>query len=298
VLFWRPMLIRTAISRYLHESDRNIMTTHDLSLLLFTLMEKGEYKGERLNIKRTPNKKDISYYVSQLQYYGVIQEDGELSNVYQILARPKISLDEKISQADPFAVISYLSAMQYHGITDRRSSIVYYRTANLQTRKAAIHDSLSKALGEYEYDKYIKSGMPSMTIFHPKKPNLVHSVHSSSIEKHYVLSHGKGKVASIASCFLQMLQKPEFCGGIYHVIDVFEEYSEVYLNLIVNFIDRHGTSIDKVRAGYILDERLKLRHEVIENWVQYSQRGGSRKLDSTAAYQPKYSEKWALSINI
>ena len=66
---------------------------------------------------------------------------------------------------------------------------------------------------------------------------------------------------------------------------------------ITDEITQHGQPIDKVRAGYILEERLALSNEVIDSWAQYAQRGGSRKLDATAEYIPQWSDKWCLSIN-
>ena len=87
-------------------------------------------------------------------------------------------------------------------------------------------------------------------------------------------------------------------GGIYHVLDLFAEHAPRYLRLIVDEIDRHGTNIDKVRAGYVLAERLNLTHPAFEVWRTFAQRGGSRKLYAPAGYSPRFSETWCLSINI
>jgi predicted transcriptional regulator of viral defense system len=108
------------------------------------------------------------------------------------------------------------------------------------------------------------------------------------------------RVATIGRTFLDMIREPELCGGIYHVLEVYAEYAQRYLRLIVDVIDRHGSKIDKVRAGYILDERLELPHanSTIESWRALVQRGGSRKLQANAPYSSRFSEKWCLSINI
>jgi predicted transcriptional regulator of viral defense system len=106
------------------------------------------------------------------------------------------------------------------------------------------------------------------------------------------------RVSTIGRTFLDMLRKPDLCGGIYHVLEIYEEYAERYLRLIVDEIERHGTSIDKVRTGYVLDERCGLSHPTIDGWLDFVQRGGSRKLYAEAEYSPVFSEKWSLSINI
>jgi predicted transcriptional regulator of viral defense system len=106
------------------------------------------------------------------------------------------------------------------------------------------------------------------------------------------------RVATIGRTFLDMLREPDLCGGIYHVLDIFAEQAPRYLRLIVDEIDRHGTKIDKVRAGYVLAERLNLTHPAFAVWQTCAQRGGSRKLDAQADYSPRFSETWCLSINI
>jgi len=62
-----------------------------------------------------------------------------------------------------------------------------------------------------------------------------------------------------------MLKNPDLCGGMSHVMDVFEEYGEKYLRLITNEIDKNGAPIDKVRTGYILDECLGIDNKVVES---------------------------------
>ena len=106
------------------------------------------------------------------------------------------------------------------------------------------------------------------------------------------------RVATIGRTFLDMLREPELCGGIYHVLEIYAAHAQRYLRLIIDVINRHGTKIDKVRAGYILDERLGLLHPIIDSWLEFAQRGGSRKLLANAPYRSRFSEKWCLSINI
>jgi predicted transcriptional regulator of viral defense system len=106
------------------------------------------------------------------------------------------------------------------------------------------------------------------------------------------------RVATIGRTFLDMLRAPDSCGGIYHVMDRYAAEAPRYLRLIVDEIDRHGTNIDKVRAGYVLAERLKLAHPAFDAWRAFAQRGGSRKLYAQAGYSPRFSETWCLSINI
>lgn len=75
-----------------------------------------------------------------------------------------------------------------------------------------------------------------------------------------------------------MIREPDLCGGIYHILEVIEAHAATYLRLIINEIEQHSTKIDKVRAGYILEERLELKNPTLELWQNEMRRGGSRKL--------------------
>jgi predicted transcriptional regulator of viral defense system len=106
------------------------------------------------------------------------------------------------------------------------------------------------------------------------------------------------RVSTIGRTFLDMLRNPDLCGGINHILDIFHEYGKKYLRLITDDIDKNGEPIDKVRAGYILDERLGIDNEIVNSWSSLAQRGGSRKLDSSSEYSPEWSDKWQISLNI
>ena len=82
-----------------------------------------------------------------------------------------------------------------------------------------------------------------------------------------------------------------------HVLEVWQEHAEPYLERIVETVDQAGNSIVKCRAGHILEERLGITDTRIEDWKAFRQRGGSRKLDPYKAFAPTYSENWMISLN-
>ena len=83
-----------------------------------------------------------------------------------------------------------------------------------------------------------------------------------------------------------------------HVLEVWEEHAPTYLEDIVAAVDRTKKPLLKSRAGYILQERLKLSHPTIERWKELGQRGGSRKLDPSADFASTFSETWMISLNV
>ena len=62
------------------------------------------------------------------------------------------------------------------------------------------------------------------------------------------------RVSTIGRTFLDMLRKPDYCGSMYHVAGIFKNNGQQYSKLIIDEIDRHGTNIEKARAGYLLEE--------------------------------------------
>jgi len=109
---------------------------------------------------------------------------------------------------------------------------------------------------------------------------------------------GKARIGPIGHVFVEMLEVPRLCGGIRHVLDVWEGEARNWLAEIIPEVDRHTSKIVRVRAGYILEERLGVLDPRVSSWVSDAQRGGSRKLDPDAPYAPTYSEKWMISINV
>jgi predicted transcriptional regulator of viral defense system len=200
---------------------------------------------------------------------------------------------------DPFAYVSHLSAMEYHGLTDRFPKIVFMSTPPATNWRQQAREKMHKDLGE-RYEEYIALGLPRLT-----RLNLTR-IGQSSIQFHErsqfgAFRHVQGtplRVATIGRVFLDMLREPSLCGGIQHVIDIYEAEAKRHLRAIVDEVERHGKPIDKVRAGYLLTEVCRLHHPVIDTWLDYAQRGGSRKLDPEGEYLPTFSERWMLSINV
>ena len=83
-----------------------------------------------------------------------------------------------------------------------------------------------------------------------------------------------------------------------HVLDVWENEADQWVPEIIAAIDALDSKIAKVRAGYILSEVMDIDDPALHNWEQFSQRGGSRKLDTDAEYAPEFLERWMTSINV
>jgi predicted transcriptional regulator of viral defense system len=189
--------------------------------------------------------------------------------------------------------------MEYHGLTDRFPKIVFMSTPPATNWRQQARDKMHKDLGD-RYEEYIARGLPKLT-----RLNLTR-IGQSSVQFHErsqfgAFRHVQGtplRVATIGRVFLDMLREPSLCGGIQHVIDIYEAEAKRHFRPIVDEVERHGKPIDKVRAGYLLTEVCHLQHPVIDTWLDFAQRGGSRKLNAEGEYLPTFSERWRLSINV
>lgn len=296
------MKISQAFSLSLGDLTEPVVTRYRLGLVLHALYIEREYGGEKLEaLTIDPGLlSEFELRLHELQHLGILKSHPNFpGKVFRLLGRKDESAGEVVCTVDPFCYISHISAMAHHGLTNRLPVKLFISSPPLSQWKAEAETRMRKDLGA-GYDAYIKSGMPRLARTNIAKIGRmeVHRFHSSH-RGAFVNVRGKVlRVSSIGRTFLDMLRDPDLCGGMRHVIEVFEAHAGIYLPLIVDEVERNGHPIDKVRAGYILDEKLGLRNETAEGWVAFAQRGGSRKLDASAPYVPVWSSKWCLSLNL
>ena len=251
-----------------------------------------------------PSRQDVIRYKDELLNLGVLEEKRSwISGVYLLTSSPWKEDAEVICGLDPFCYLSHQSAMEYHGLTDRLPKVLFITTLPPSEWKDAAFNRMRKDLGD-DFHRYLdQANLPPMKR-HSHKPLSKKAINVTT-NQHltpslYVSPKDRPvRVSALGRTFLDMLRRPDLCGGMNHVIDVFSEHASTYLKLITSEIDRHGTSVDKVRAGFILENYCGIENnDHIQSWVSHAQRGGSRRLDPGEAYWPEFSEKWCLSINV
>lgn len=292
-----------ALTQHLSALQQPVITDYELYLTVFNLFHVKKFsdinlnalKGSQLSVKYL--KENIIKPTIDL---GIITPLSHFTNqrVFQIISKQQDAEDIACT-VDPFAYISHLSAMAYHGLTNRIPKIIYLSSPAPHDWIEAAQKRMKNDLGNY-YKDYCNYSLPKLTrlnfsIIHNNKIFRYSSIH------HGAFKHIEGRmlrVSTIGRTFLDMLREPDYCGSMYHVIDVFKNYGEQYSNLIIDEIERHGTNIEKSRAGYLLEEILHIEDSRIKEWAKAVQRGGSRKLDPKQAYSEKYSLRWSLSLNM
>lgn len=290
----QPEKIATTIAAQLAKQTGPAITQYELACLVYQCIP---------NKKSTTatTKKQFNEILALLQQFHLIRpiEPFTETRGYQLFGHERGTVIELACRLDPFAYVSHLSAMEHYGLTDRFSQLVY-----LTRPKASEWAALAKAKMERDLEKqtenYLKLGYPKLIrpTFQKLAGITVNLLERSNQGAFRTTAHSSLRVATIGRVFLDMLREPSLCGGLQHVVDIYTNHAKKYLAFIVDELNTHGAPIDKVRSGYLLSEVCKLDHPAFADWEKFAQRGGSRKLDHGGEFEPFYSERWKLSINL
>jgi predicted transcriptional regulator of viral defense system len=278
-----------------------VITNYELALFVFRLLQAGEVDGRRLRARpRVATRSDLYAARDGLLKRGTFKEDKTLpGTVHRIMDRSRSDPESVLSAIDPFGFVSHLSAMAFHGLSNRLPRVIVFTTLAASVWRSAAQEKMRKDLGD-QLHLYAEHGLPSLHRIQPERVQgmVVSYVRSSSHGGYRIAREGTLRVATLGRTFLDMLRRPELCGGMSHVLEVYESRGREHAMLIISELEQRGSPIDRVRAGYILEERCGVTDPRLDAWVDDAQRGGSRKLDPQSEYAPRFSERWQLSINV
>jgi len=282
------------LSDQLEKRRLPVVTPFELFHLVWRMYRNPE--GPKLYLRhKTPTREDYARLHANLKKARIVDTDRDYgARIIRVLTVPDLSAEEIVCLADPTAYVSHLSAMQRWGLTDRRPEALMMTRPDRETASARLRDHMDALLDEDENNPY-----PLKFISHPEKVRRrpLHLFETKAAGAYIRIRGEQTRLSTIGQTFLDMLQKPDLCGGMGHVLDVWEDHAETYLDEIVGAVDGATSPLVKSRAGYIIEERLGLSHSGIEPWKALGQRGGSRRLDPAKEFAPVYSETWMLSLN-
>lgn len=283
------------LAELLEENGKPIITQFGFFQIVRKMYR--DHDGRKLYLRRdAPTKDDYARIVSDLKKTASVASDRDYGGRFiRVLTVSDLPAEDIVCLVDPTCHVSHLSAMQRWGLTDRRSDALILTRPDRRTATQRIRDYMRETLGEDETTPF-----PLRIVGHPDRVRRrAIRVHESKAAGKWLRNRGSEfRLSTIGQTFLDMLRRPDLCGGMSHVLDVWEEHAETYLDEIVSAVDPCVSNLVKSRAGYILEEHLGLRHRVIESWKRFGQRGGSRKLDPTEAYASTFSKTWMISLNV
>ncbi|BCB20179.1 hypothetical protein [Bosea sp. ANAM02] len=229
---------------------------------------------------------------------------GQHYKVLRIADVPDASAEEISALVDPFCYLSHLSAMQRYGLTNRSPAGLVISSPEVKLWRELRDAKIATDYAGSKVDDGYLGGAPTRIPL--EKIELPEQLRGRPVDRHTTkhptelrpIRGSFARIPAIGEVFVQMIDRPELCGGINHVLEVWAAEAKTYLNEVIKAVDGHDQSIIKVRAGYLLEALAGASDPRIDAWQKFAQRGGSRKLDSSAPYLAIFSEKWMLSVNV
>jgi predicted transcriptional regulator of viral defense system len=261
--------------------------------------------GDKESLYLRPNVFPVDYLhrvTTNLIDSGGIETDSDYGrSVYRVVSTGESTAEEVCALVNPFGYISHLSAMQRWGLTDRRPTALHLSVPPAGAAGPLIEERMKADYGQSFADFRTGEAVKLVFIRHPSvvRGRKVSVYNTKRLGRWVQVGGEHARLATTGQTFLDMLEAPRLCGGMVHVLDVWQQHARAFTEEIIDTVNALGEPIHKVRAGYILDEVLRLGEDRrVQNWGRLAQRGRSRVLDPSKAFSSTHSEKWMLSINI
>jgi predicted transcriptional regulator of viral defense system len=239
--------------------------------------------------------------INLLRSRGIEVDPDYGRKVYRVPSVGESSADEVCALANPFGYISHLSAMQRWGLTERRPEALHLTMPRAGGVRPLIEQRMAADYGAPIAALPLGQAVRLHFIRHPdavrgRKLSVYETKH---LGQWLQVRDSHARLATIGQTFVNMVEWPQYCGGMAHVLDVWRGHANIYREDIIAAVDEVASPIAKVRAGYLLDDMLALGDDLrIQGWVRFAQRGSSRVLDPSKDFSADHSEKWMLSINV
>ncbi len=285
-----------ALAEILNAQPKPLLTNYEIFRELWKIYELGEVAYLRGDV---PTKETFRRTRTLLRKEGIIRQDSDYTSLWRVLSKAGESPEDIICSVDPHCYISHMSAMQRYGLTNRRPEALFLTQPTPQIRREWLFAMMREDYGEAYTIYGDEIELPKALKHPPHVRGRAVSFHATKYYGDHVQVKGSfSRIATIGQTFLDMLEFPDYCGGIIHVLDAWSQHAHPYLDEIIARVDTCEKPILKVRAGYILDECLGVEDSRIDAWLKFAQRGSSRVLDAGKPFSAEHSEKWMLSINV
>ncbi len=240
---------------------------------------------------------DLIPLLRQMMTRGEIAPLPKLPRLYEVTApyAQQGPLDEReiLFEAHPYAVLSHLSAMVFHGITN-------------DLPKGLTASFVSKSFGELlptgtrrdDWDEIEppRGQTPPAILGRPVTWTRIRPERFFGFEEYVPLGYPV-RYTMLERTLIDGLDRPDLCGGISSVLRAWVlSRDRLNLQVTVQQVERLQIAVMRQRAGFVLDQ-LGLSHPAMDRWASSSHRGGSSRLVGAAPFAPCFSEKWNLSLN-
>ncbi|OSJ99430.1 hypothetical protein L082_25400 [Escherichia coli SHECO001] len=306
-------LIEEALTSWLlNEYKKPVITKEEISLQIYLFYLKKEYNGERIyqirKNKAGPNEFEknilkllksgvLSRVESNDKHHAYPHLIGGFYEVFFVKGNDGSPENDIVCSTYPYGYLSYLSAMDWHNITDKIPKIIHFTTCRSEQWKNKFYHDFQKDNPDIDEAKQFMPRFPRNSEVNGIK--IIVTQETNYVEP-MKARNSPVRVSSIGKTFMDMTRRPDYCGGEEHVLESFIEHGKKYAPLIIKEVDKLGRHIDKVRVGFILDRIIGVNNKKISEWKQEAgkYRGSSKVLSPKSPFSPYFDEEWVISINV
>jgi predicted transcriptional regulator of viral defense system len=245
---------------------------------------------------RLPDIAMVRKLIRQLVSSGSMKSVSGIAGVYWVtipFADAIIVPDESvIYEANPYSVLSYFSAMAYHGLTNVVPPDIYV---------TYYPKSKSIPLGTTP-DEWTDVRLPSKRMPIKVNDRLIHWITTKrEWEFGTTIGYLQGNpvyVTDAERTLLDALRFPGKCGGALEVFRVWRQAADnLKIKIIIEYVEIFNQALLRQRVGFIL-ETMGFSDPVFDQWASKSIRGSSARLLADREFSSQYSERWNLSLNV
>lgn len=206
------------------------------------------------------------------------------------------SLDERevLFEVNPYAVISHLSALVFHGLVmDRPNRLTV--TVSRDITGGLLPPGTSPT--DWEGMLLPAPSRPAKVHGYPITWKLVRPVDFFGYGDYHPLGYPI-RYTLPERTLIDGLVAPDLCGGIDTVLRAWVNAQDVIdLDVLMYQVERMETKVLRQRVGFLLDQ-LGLAHPRLDIWRASTHRGGSSRLVGSEPFASTFDERWNLSINV
>jgi predicted transcriptional regulator of viral defense system len=234
----------------------------------------------------------------QMERRGEITPLRSLENMYQVIvpyARSSaVEENEILMEIHPYAALSHLSALVFHGLTDELPKVI---TTFIPTD--GIGDLLppGTTIDDWAGLALIRGRRPSQILGRPVRWT------GTKLARYFGAYEYRPRgypirVTTPERTLLDGLLQPALSGGLANVLKAWTATRDMLdLEALIAYVERFDINVLRQRVGFILEE-LAFTHAQLDKWQAHASRGGSSKLSSSEPYAPTFNERWNLSLNV